>query len=629
MVTTKFVAGSLRHHVVSWTNIGCTETVINWISEGVTLPFQDIPPSFEFKNRNFGITESTFINSEINDLLASGAIRRSEFKPRCVSPIHCVPKKNHKLRLVIDLREVNKYCPCPAFQYEDINRVLEVVQPHDHLVTFDIKNGFHHIPVHDDFQQYLGFQWQGIFYVWQVLPFGLAVSPYFFCKCLRQVAKFFRSQGIRLSVYVDDFIHAAPASQVTHQRDFMLQTFQALGLFINFEKSHLDPSQEKSHIGYIISTNNSDNQVWIRIPKQRINRVKHDIRRALRRGQLTARNLARITGQCISMSKAFMPAKLLLRNLYRILRNKTSWQDILTLDKGAILDLQWWMCALDSWNGTAAPRKTIDLQITTDASQTAWGGHCLNFEAQGFWDKTTAHQSSNYRELSAILLTMQSFVEVIRNKSVQILSDNVTAVAYVNFQGGPSTALTAIARQIWTLAARENIFLSAKHLAGSDNYHADRLSRLPPTYEWKLHPRVFSFLDKIYGPHSLDRFASMQTTQLPRYNSLYWDPYTEAVDALAQTDWELEINFVNPPFRLLNRVLDVIINQRAQATIIAPWWPSQTWFNRLLDILISPPLKLPHSPRCFLRMGACPESLKNRRWTIYAWRVSGRLAYSN
>ena len=76
MVTTKFVAGSLRHHVVSWTNIGCTETVINWISEEVTLPFQDIPPSFEFKNRNFGITESTFTNNEINDLLASGAILR-------------------------------------------------------------------------------------------------------------------------------------------------------------------------------------------------------------------------------------------------------------------------------------------------------------------------------------------------------------------------------------------------------------------------------------------------------------------------------------------------------------------------------------------------------------------------
>ena len=43
--------------------------------------------------------------------------------------------------------------------------------------------------------------------------------------------------------------------------------------------------------------------------------------------------------------------------------------------------------------------------------------------------------------------------------------------------------------------------------------------------------------------------------QLPRFNSLHHNPYTEAVEALAQNNWNQEMNFCNLPFWMIPQVL--------------------------------------------------------------------------
>jgi hypothetical protein len=39
-----------------------------------------------------------------------------------------------------------------------------------------------------------------------VLPFGLSVAPLIFTKCMRELVGFWRSGGLRLLVYLDDFL---------------------------------------------------------------------------------------------------------------------------------------------------------------------------------------------------------------------------------------------------------------------------------------------------------------------------------------------------------------------------------------------------------------------------------------
>ena len=49
--------------------------------------------------------------------------------------------------------------------------------------------------------------------------------------------------------------------------------------------------------------------------------------------------------------------------------------------------------------------------------------------------------------------------------------------------------------------------------------------------DWSLNSKYFRFLDLKWGPHDVDRFACYYNAQLPRFNSRFWNPGTEATDA--------------------------------------------------------------------------------------------------
>lgn len=622
------IGGNIHNFLEEWEKISNNPTILTWIKEGIPLDFDSTPTPFEQKNNAFKRKEVEFLDKEISALLANGCISKSEVKPTCVSRISTIPKKDGSFRIITDLRVVNNYITKnKSFLYETINETLEIVHPGDKLVTIDIKSGFFHVKVKPNFRQYLGFSYKKQYYVWNVCPFGLAVSPYFFCKLIRQIIQYLRTEGLSICSYVDEFILADKPLSIDESKAKLIHTLQRLGYFINFEKSQTHPDFTAKFIGYIVQTNKDKDTIWLCIPRDRINKVKHDIRRIVKAKTVSARGLARIAGQIVSMSKVLVPAKLLLRNVYRLLKTRQSWQDKLTIDIPTMTDLVWWLEALEGWNGRSFKKESKQLlQLTTDASGRSWGGTIVNtnHKAQGFWDVETFGLHSNAKEMLAVLLTLKSLLNIVKGKSIQILSDSVTTCAYINFQGGSIRTLDIIARNIWDLSIRNNVTIQAKHIAGKQNTEADRLSRLPGQYEWRMHPKLFQFIDSVYGPHTIDRFASILTRQTKRYNSLFWDPESEAIDALHQSNWQQEMNFVNPPFRLLPRVIELIQRSGAEATVVAPYWPAKIWHRQLVDMSVSHPIKLPKtSQMCIPCLDQIPEPCKNKKWRLFAWRISG------
>lgn len=625
----------------AYQKIGAPTQVIEWLQEGIKIPFKTEPISLTLPNYITSIKHEKFIDEEIKSLLESNTIRKVDFKPYCVHPLKCVPKKKNKLRLVTDCRQINLHIDTPTFTQEGIAGVAELIKPEDDLFSVDLKSGFHHVPIHRDYWKYFGIQWRGQYYVWTFFPFGVSCAPYFFYKVVRPVVVYFRENFIRISPFVDDFLSMSQPAFTTDQRDFILQTFTELGWEINWEKSELEAKKELVFVGYIVSTHGQRGP-WLRVTAAKIHKLKRSIKRCLSLGTVTARGLARITGQCISMTKAILPAKLLLRNTYRVLSTRQNWDSLVTLDRPAEQDLRWWYTAVNNWNGAPLGQKAVQAQVETDASSRGWGAvlrskeiqqeqkaihtttQTLNLEASGLWTGEVSFQHSNYRELLAILMGLLSFKELLKGLHVQILSDNITSVAYVNQLGGPSVQMSNLMTTIWQTAQEYNITLSAKHLAGKLNGHADRLSRIHSPYEWRLNPSVFRLLNAMWGPHTVDRFASMRSTQLRRYNSLYWDPKTEGVDCLAQ-NWTGENNFVNPPFWMLGRILHLITVQQVEATVIAPYWPGQRWFQRLKAMAVEKPVRIRNCPKNFWSlMGTLPEPRKNPQWRLFAWRVSGK-----
>ena len=93
---------------------------------------------------------------------------------------------------------------------------------------------------------------------------------------------------------------------------------------------------------------------------------------------------------------------------------------------------------------------------------------------------------------------------------------------------------------------------------------------------------TFKVLDQKWGPHNIDRFASFFNTQLPRFNSRYWNPGTEGVDAFT-CDWQGENNWWCPPVYLVPRVLCHAQETEACGTLLVPKWPSAPFWPMLFN----------------------------------------------
>ena len=133
--------------------------------------------------------------------------------------------------------------------------------------TLDLKNGFFRVPIRMLDQNYLGFCWNDSYYVFQVLPFGLKCSPFYFCIVLRPVIQYMRECNLRVCLYVDDFCLVAQPGCITDHTDFLIHTLEDLGLSINYEKSDLEPNTVKDFIGYTIVSSGCDGEPWLFVPK--------------------------------------------------------------------------------------------------------------------------------------------------------------------------------------------------------------------------------------------------------------------------------------------------------------------------------------------------------------------------
>ena len=68
-------------HFEQWLKLGASDTVLNWIREGVKIPFEHEPAPFFYHNHNLNAKETQFVNSELSDLLLVGAIEKLNYKP--------------------------------------------------------------------------------------------------------------------------------------------------------------------------------------------------------------------------------------------------------------------------------------------------------------------------------------------------------------------------------------------------------------------------------------------------------------------------------------------------------------------------------------------------------------------
>ena len=106
-----------------------------------------------------------------------------------------------------------------------------------------------------------------------------------------------------------------------------------------------------------------------------------------------------------------------------------------------------------------------------------------------------------------------------------------------------------------------------------------------------LQREAFHGLSKLWGPIETDLFASRLNKQVD--DSISWkpDPEARAVDAFFIV-WDKHF-YAFPPFALIDRCLQKITQEEAEGVIIVLIWSTQTYYPRLLSMVIQPPRRLP------------------------------------
>lgn len=112
-------------------------------------------------------------------------------------------------------------------------------------------------------------------------------------------------------------------------------------------------------------------------------------------------------------------------------------------------------------------------------------------------------------------------------------------------------------------------WLEPEWIPRTQNEQADSLSCTIDYNDWGVDPLLFARFDSLWDPYSIDRFASFYNTQLPRFNSRYWNPGFEAVDVFT-CDWSNQCNWLCLPPYLLPQTLKRVTQTGAHGTLIAP-----------------------------------------------------------
>ena len=542
-----------------------------------------------------------------------------------ISPIFVRIKKSGKLRIILDLKELNAHVPYKHFKMEMFEQSLKLVQPNMWMCSLDIKDAYYAVPIHESHQKYFTFEWNNKLYSFTCMPNGWANAPYVFTKILKPVFFHLRSIGHLSSYFIDDSILFGQlhAQCVNNCQDTM-HLLTSLGFDLNLEKSIIEPTQIIIHLGNVIDSI----KMIVYLPDERKTRIKDLCHKLIHMKNSTIRFVAKVIGTIIASFSALDYGRLHYRVLEKekikaLKSNRGQFSAMMQITEPMRIELNWWIENLDT-QVRIIQRPTAQLTIATDSSKTGWGCTANGESFNGIWSQEEALEHINVLELRAVLLSLQALRDAITGKHVQVLSDSTTAITYISKMGGlTSERCDEIAKEIWAFCIAQDTWVSCQHIPGKDN-PADRPSRtFHNDLEWKLCGKKFKQICNKFGTPQIDLFASRNNFQLEMYCSWQRDPGASYIDAFT-IDWsQFNLVYMFPPFSVIPRCLQKLLQDQAEGILIAPLWPQQVWFPKLLRALVQPPAILQHTANILSLAHSDAVHPLSHNLKLIACRVSG------
>lgn len=621
--------------------------------------------------------EAEWLEREISRLTGNGALIDAPPDERThVSRVHLVPKKTEpgaprKWRMVIDLRPTNAFCRFRSCRYETLKTLHRLARRGDWAISFDLQDGYNAVAIHPEHRKFMTFALPPPpgappgapprYLQCAAMPFGWTSSPLVFTKVMKVMVRMLRAPlaptverirlrtaagrrlvlrraraardpratGLRCFMYVDDGLCLASSrDEALRARARVQQVLDVLGLRRHPDKGVWDPAQRLEHLGLDVDLAAG----LFRVPPRKVAGLARQARelttRAKRERRLVpARSLASFVGYAQSVYLACPPARFYLRSLHDAMGTRVSWNDNVRLSRQALADLRWWRRLDTADVSRAIWRSPETATLHCDASHLGWGG-VLNgtVPASGIWGARERGHHITYLELLAVHRSVAEFAESLRGKSILLWEDNQAVQHILTNRTTRSPEMMRLLRRLWLLIDSVGLTLTVRYIQSEENSLADALSRGSPYDELEVLPRVWRGLERRFGPHTIDRCARSGNAVLTRWNGAAPDSRSCGAGALAQ-DWRRENNYVFPPPTLLPQIAQLLFERPGvAATVVAPYWPAQPWFQQLGELATHVELRRLHDvARCPPQLhGSARHALTGAMLVFF--RVEGRPA---
>ena len=585
--------GRLKDRVHVWDQLSVDRYIRDVIVNGYKLPFKELPEKVILDNNRSAKDNPEFVSCEIQNLLKLKCVSEVSQAPHVVNPLTVAYGKSGKPRLVLDCRHINPHLMKFKHKYEDTNVARQLFGNNEFLFTYDLQSAYHIIAIFSgpgaDHRQFLGFSWGGKFYVFNVLVFGLNTAGFIFSKLMRCPVRYFRSQGHKLVMFLDDGIGGHVDRETARRLSSQVhETLIKLGFLISEAKCKWEPAQSAVWLGHHWDTISNT----IRITDERISRLENAIDSLMFQLKsdgtqiLPVRFLASVVGQIVSLQQVLGGLVCLrTRSLYHCIDSRLGWGSFVYIDQSAVEELHFWRENAKSLNekGMAiCEQRSAEVSVFSDASGTGYGGYVAlcagalveGTEVYGCWDEAEVCQSSTWRELASVERVLKSNESSLSQKSIKVFSDNKN-VSSILRKGSMKQSLQTLAMSVHEFCEKGQIQMASEWISreSAPLALADEFSRAFDNDDWEVKSHIFCQLSNMWGKFSVDRFASNLNCKCIRFNSRVWCVGSEAVDALAQT-WSGELNWWVPPPKLIAKCVNKIVSEKASGTLVIPVWES-------------------------------------------------------
>ena len=481
---------------------------------------------------HFNRRDSTIISEEIDKLLKIGVIKQVNYEPgQFISPIFVRPKgSSGEYRMILNLSH---------FKMDTFEKTLALISRNTFMGSIDLRLAYYSVSIAEEQQKYFRFYWQGNLYQFTACPNELACMPRMFTKLLKPVYARLRSEGHVNSGFIDDSLLCGDSFSQCFENIADTKTLmEKVGFVINFKKSVLIPTKRIVFLGNII-----DEQMKVFLPEDKKEKIKLACRSLRAKCYASIRHVAEVIGLLVAAFSAVQFGQLYYRNLEKsksvaLALHKGDFDQKMVITDCMKSELDWWINHIgDQYRliSHGNPTKSVE----TDASLIGWGAVFEDSVIGSRWSDLETTEHINSLELKAVLLALTAYSSKSVGQHVQILLDSSTAVAYITHMGGiRSENCNALAKEIWFWCIKNNIWLSAAHIAGKRNLADSPSRQFNDRIEWSLTTSVFHDLCKKFGKPDIDLFASMLNTKLPQFCSWKPDPNSSYVDAFT-LDWKV------------------------------------------------------------------------------------------